>query len=133
MKSCIFYTLLTPLLYTLLWYQGEYLIPVFMAPAVHLLDMLLPSLVCNIGWLWIQRRPIRSTETPYICFILPLLITLIANYCSVYSLGYDGINTIFGHVIILAANVACCAGLVGLTWILRMLWLASQPRNNSEI
>lgn len=126
MKSCIFYTVLSPLLhallYALLWYQGEYFIPEFMGPAVYLLNMVMPSLVCNIGWLWIQRRPIRSIETPYICFILPLLSSLLSCYCSVCLVGYDGINTIFSHVIVLAANGACCAGLVGLTWILRMLW-----------
>lgn len=122
MKSCIFYTLLLPLLYALLWYQGEQLIPAYMGPAAFLLSTVLPSLVCCIGWLWIQRRPIRSDETPYICFILPLGVMLLVSDVYIQLIGYDGIDSIFGVIIVLLANAVCCAGLLALTWLLRILW-----------
>ena len=130
MKSSIFYTILLPLLYTLLWYlMSNDLIPQSLAVFFGLLSFVLPSLICCIGWLWIQRRRIRSIETPYICFILPLGFLCVANVVSVYIWGYDGFNTIFGHFLILAANVACCFGLVGLTWLLRLLWcIVSDPK-----
>lgn len=130
MKSCIFYTILLPLLYALLWYlMSNDWMPQALAVSFGLLAFVLPSLVCCIGWLWIQRRRIRSAETPYICFILPMGFLCVACVVSVYIWGYDGINTIFGHVLILAINAACCVGLVGLTWLSRLLWrLASDPK-----
>lgn len=131
MKSCIFYTFLLPLLYALLVFLMSYdfLIPPYLAGLIFLLAIALPSLVCCIGWLWIQRRPIRSMETPYICFILPMVFLLVACVISVHFFGYDGFNTIVGHFLILAANGACCIGLVGLTWLLRMLWrIVSDPK-----
>ena len=129
MKSCIFYTLLLPALYALLWYQGEYFIPAYMEPAMFLLSMVLASIICCIGWLWIQRRPVRSPETPYICFMLPLSFMLIVSICYVHATGYDGFNTIFGLFVTLAANAICCAALVGLTCLLQMLWrIVSAPK-----
>lgn len=130
MKSCIFYTLLLPLLYALLWYLLHHdLMPASLAVPFGILSLILPSLVCCIGWLWIQRRRIRSIETPYTCFILPLGFMCVASVVSVYIWGYDGFSTIFGHFLILVANAACSAGLVGLTWLLRLLWrIASAPK-----
>lgn len=134
MKSCIFYTLLLPLLYALLWYLLHHdLMPASLAVPFGILSLMLPSLVCCIGWLWIQRRRIRSIETPYICFILPLGFMCVASVVSVYIWGYDGFSTIFGHFLILVANAACSAGLVGLTWLLRLLWrIASAPKAGRE-
>ena len=130
MKSCIFYTILLPPLYALLWYlMSNDLMPQTLAAFFGLLAFVLPSFICCIGWLWVQRRRIRSIETPYICFILPLVFMCVACVVSVHIWGYDGFNTIFGHFLILAANVACCFGLVGLTWLLRLLWcIVSDPK-----
>lgn len=129
MKSVIFYTLLLPLLYTLLWYQGEHFIPTYMAPAMHLLSMVLAPIICCIGWLWIQRRPVRSPETPYICFMLPLGVMLVVSLVYIHTTGYDGINTFFSLFLTLAANAICSAALVGLTGLLKMLWcIVSDPK-----
>lgn len=134
MRSCIFYTLLLPVIYTLLWLymdgqQPEFAPPTYLVPLIIFVGLTLPSLVCCIGWLWVQRRPILSVETPYICFLLPLGFMMIANITSVYAFGYDGINTIASHVISLGANAICSAALVGLTWFLRLLWpLFTAPR-----
>lgn len=134
MKSCIFYTILLPLLYALLWYLMNHdLIPQALAATLGFLSFVLPSFVCCIGWLWVQRRRIRSIETPYICFILPLVFLCLANVLSVYIWGYDGFNTIFGHLLILLANVACCFGLVGLTWLLRLLWRIASALQQRKI
>ena len=125
MKYCALYTVLLPLAYAL------YLL-VFRHVAEHASEgvilallpflYLLPALFCCIGWQWIQRRPIASLETVYICFMLPLIFVVIANIVDVYTSGYDGFNTLFGHFILLVINILCCAGITGVTALVRLIY-----------
>lgn len=128
MKYCALYTLLLPLVYVLGWVLFRYTVE-SLPPAgvltLLLICYLLPALLCNIGWLWVQRRPILSAETPYICFALPLIFTVVSNIVGVHFGEYDGINTIIGHVIIFVSNALCIAGIVAIT---ALVWLLKRCR-----
>ncbi len=124
MKYCALYSVLLPVAYALLMlifrYTAEQL-NTTMILALLIVWHLLPALFCCIGWLWIQRRPLLRPTTLYICFILPLLFTLICNVVGVFLEGYDGFSTLFGHFLLLVANAICCVGLVGITALVRLL------------
>lgn len=132
MKYCALYTVLLPLAYAL--YMLLFLHVAEQANEGVILALLpllyfLPALFCCVGWQWIQRRPIASLETVYICFILPLLFVVIANIFDVYASGYDGINTMFAHFILLLVNALCCVGITGVTALVRLLYRCAKADN----
>lgn len=86
------------------------------------LCFLFPGLFCCVGWLWVQRRPIRSGETLVICLVIPAVVAYIGAYVDFYMHGFNKSYSVFSAVISVLSNVLCAAVLLVLTGIVRRLW-----------
>lgn len=86
------------------------------------LCFLLPGLFCCVGWLWVQRRPIRSGETLVICLVIPAVVAYIGAYVDFYMHGFNKSYSVFSAIFSVLSNVLCAAVLLVLTGTVRWLW-----------
>lgn len=83
---------------------------------------LLPGLFCCVGWLWVQRRPIRSGETLVICLLIPAVVAFFGAYVDFYLHGFNKVYVIFSAVFSVITNVIAAAILLAVTGAARYLW-----------
>ncbi len=86
------------------------------------LCFLLPGMFCCVGWLWVQRRPIQSIETLFICLVIPAMVAYIGAYIDFYMHGFNKSYAVFSAVFSMLSNVICAAVLLVFTGIVRWLW-----------
>ncbi len=86
------------------------------------LCFLLPGLFCCVGWLWVQRRPIRSGETLVICLVIPAVVAFFGAYVDFYMHGFNKSYSVFSAVFSVITNVIAAAILLAVTGAARYLW-----------
>ena len=82
---------------------------------------MLPGVFCCVGWLWIQRKPIRSRETAVICLAVPTAVAFIGAFADFYIHGFHKNYAIVGAIFSVVTNLICAGLLIGITSILKSL------------
>lgn len=86
------------------------------------LCFLLPGAFCSIGWLWIQRNPIRSRDTINICLWIPGVVAFIGAYADFYLHGFNVDYTVYSATFSVISNLICSGLIIGATAAFRGVW-----------
>ncbi len=83
---------------------------------------MLPGLFCSIGWLWIQRRPIRSGDCFTICLLIPAIIACVGAYADFHIHGFSKGYIQLCSVASALSNILTALFIIGLTAIVKALY-----------
>lgn len=86
------------------------------------LCFLLPGAFCSIGWLWIQRKPIRSRDTVNICLWIPGVVAFIGACVDFYVHGFNVDYTVYSATFSVISNLICSGLIIGATAAFRGVW-----------
>lgn len=99
--------------------------------ALAMLCFVLPAAFCCIGWLWIQRRPIRSQETVNICLLIPAAIAFIGAWVDFNLHGFHADYTRVSAFFAVVTNLVTAGLLIALTALARWMWSLIAPRKEA--
>lgn len=81
-----------------------------------------PGVFCCVGWLWIQKNPIRSRETLVICLAIPAAVAFVGAFADFYIHGFHRNYAVFSAVFSVVTNLISAGIVIALTAPVKYLW-----------